>query len=119
MPVVVDSSVWIDHLRSADKLVYSLLINDEIVLTETILGELLVGSLLDRPGTMAQLLDLPRVRPSSFQFIFLLVEENGLFGAGLNWGDVSILASCYENNLRLFTRDARLHKAALKLKIAF
>ncbi len=119
MRVVVDSSVWVDHLRAGDRLVQTLLIENQVLMTDTILGELLVGNLSKRPIALVQLLDLPRLHAPDFRFVFLLMEEQRLYGSGLNWGDVTILATCFENRHPLYTRDARLHKAAAKLNLAF
>ena len=118
MRVVVDSSVWIDHLRATDKLIQILLSENRVFLTDTILGELLVGNLPRRSTILTHLLQLPRLDAADFHFIFLLLEAQNLFGSGLNWGDVTILATCFENRIPLYTRDVRLHKAAAKLNLA-
>ncbi len=118
MRVVVDSPVWIDHLRATDKLIQILLSENRVFLTNTILGELLVGNLSRRSAILTQLLDLPRLEVPDFHLVFLLLEEQNLFGSGLNWGDVTILATCVEHRVPLYTRDVRLHRAAAKLNLA-
>ena len=119
MAVVVDSCIWVDHFNRHDPSLARLLAEGEVLITETVLGELLVGNLVRRKLTAKSLLQLPRLATPGFDFVLHFLEEFQIFGLGLGWGDLNILATCYEQNIPLYTRDLRLQKAASKLSIAY
>jgi hypothetical protein len=57
------------------------------------------------------------IEPALDDEVFTLIENKKLFGAGLGFIDVHLLASALINNVKIWTRDKSLQKSALYLKI--
>ena len=53
--ILVDTSVWIDHLRKADDLLISLLNSTQVAIHPFIIGELACGNLKNRAELLALL----------------------------------------------------------------
>ena len=117
--ILVDTSVWIDHLHTADSALVDLLEAGEVVTHPCVIGELVCGSLAQRDVVLTQLRSLPVVPEAGFEECLYLVESRRLYGLGLSWTDVQILASARLSGTRVWTRDRMLRKAALDLKISF
>ncbi len=119
MPVLVDTSVWVAHFRSSVPEVVALLNSEEVAIHPVVIGELAVGNLRKRSNTLAflrQLLDLPEC-PTTVVLDF--IEQHQLYGLGLSWGDVQLLATANLNNIPLWTLDSRLQDAATRLRLTW
>jgi predicted nucleic acid-binding protein len=115
--VLADTSVWIGHFREGQSVLSSLL-SDGLILTHPfVLGELACGNLKNRAAILSDLEALPSVRPASNVEVMRLVEERRLWGRGLGWIDVHLLASALLSNCPLFTLDKRLGMAASELGV--
>ena len=116
--ILIDSSVWIDHLRAESAEIVELL-NTKIVLGHPfVTGEVLMGSLAERRTVMELFDRLPVARPTRFAEVRRLVEDRRLYGRGIGYVDVSLVAACLMNQARLLTRDRRLHAVAQELGVA-
>ena len=114
---LVDTSVWVNHLRVGSSPLKSLL-QEGLVLTHPyVIGELACGTLKNRSEILALLQTLPEVRISEHHEVLLLLEFQKLFGKGLGWVDVSLLASAKLTGCSLWTVDGPLQKAATTLGI--
>lgn len=118
MKVLVDTSVWIDHLHRANERLQNQLGTGEICTHPVVIGELACGSLKDRDRILAQLLRLPLLRDEPMLGTLRVIEENKLWGRGLGWSDMQILASCKAGKAQLWTGDISLRKAAADLEIS-
>lgn len=117
--ILVDGAVWIDHLRAGVPELDSRLHGGEILGHPWVVGELAVGHLADRPGTLYWLDRLPRALLATDGEVRALVERERLFGAGIGWVDAGLLASTLLTpDARLWTRDRRLLAAAARLGVA-
>ena len=111
--VLADSSIWADHLRSADELMTHLLATDQIVMHPFVLGELAMGNLPDRPRFLKRLADLPTMRKAGDVEVMQLIEVGDHSGKGLGWVDMHLLASVLlDARVTFWTRDRRLNTAA-------
>lgn len=110
--VLVDSSVWIQLFRSGEPGLARLLEDGMVMTHPFVLGELSCGNLKDRALTLSYLRALPSVRPATHEEAFHLLEERGLFGRGLGWVDLQLLASALITGCGLWTMDKRLAAAA-------
>lgn len=111
--VLADSSIWADHLRSADELMTHLLATDQIVMHPFVLGELAMGNLPDRPRFLKRLADLPTMRKAGDEEVMQLIEVGDHSGKGLGWVDMHLLASVLlDARVTFWTRDRRLNTAA-------
>jgi len=116
--IVADTSVWIDHLRFGDREVRDRLNRGEIAIHPFIVGELALGSLRDRAGTLALLDRLPEVRVARAAEVRHAIESRGLFGYGIGLVDAHLIASVLiSSSALLWTRDKSLRKVAEKLGI--
>jgi predicted nucleic acid-binding protein len=119
MMVLVDTSVWIDHLRSNESVLVQLLTQNRVLSHPFVRSELALGNLQKRKMMLSLLDNLPQapiVLPNEIDFF---IETQTLFGLGIGLIDVHLLASTrLSPNTRLWTRDKRLFTAAMRLELA-
>jgi predicted nucleic acid-binding protein len=119
MKVLVDTSVWIDHLHRTDPELVALLRHTLVVMHPVIIGELACGTIPNRQEFLALWLSLPRVASVSFEEAMAFLENRTLWGRGLGWTDLQLLASALISRTMLWTRDRRLRHTADQLLISF
>ena len=116
--ILADTSVWIDHLRSEDKILRQHLNQGQIVIHPFIIAELALGSLKDRTRTLSLLDLLPQVRVAQTNEIRALIETRHLYNRGVGLTDIQLIAAALINPpTLLWTRDKPLRKAAEALGI--
>jgi len=106
--VLVDTSVWIDHLRNGVTLLEDLLSSGDVTIHPFVIGELACGNLSNREEILSLLSALPTVKLATHSEVLHLVEKHGLSGRGLGWIDVHLLASALLSGVALWTVDRRL-----------
>ena len=116
--VLADTSVWIAHFRKASPSLQALLHDGRVSCHPAIIGELACGTLRARATTLALLRQLPRVSPATDDEALLFLERRRLFGSGLGWTDVHLLAAAAMSDHALWTLDHRLHDRARALRLA-
>ena len=117
--ILADSSIWIDHLRSRDAVLSGLLEREEVLIHPFVIGEIALGSLRQRAAILDALYKLPQTAVAREAEVLTLIESASLFGLGIGYVDVHLLASAkLTNGLRLWTRDKRLNAAAAQLDLA-
>ena len=113
MRVLVDTSIWIDHLRKTEPVLVNLLERDQVCVHLSDITELALGNLKNRSIILKALERLMIVRNVDDQGVRHLVEERQLWGRGLSAVDVALLASALVTpGVALWTRDKRLRQAA-------
>ena len=113
MRVLVDTNIWIDHLRKAEPVLVDLLERDQVCVHQSVITELALGNLKDRLVFLKALERLMIVRNVDDQGVRHLVEERRLWGRGLSAVDAALLASAVVTpGVSLWTRDKRLRQAA-------
>ena len=113
MRVLVDTSIWIDHLRKTEPVLVDLLERDQVCVHQSVITELALGNLKDRLVFLKALERLMIVRSVDDRGVRHLVEERRLWGRGLSVVDVALLASVVVTpGVALWTRDKRLRQAA-------
>lgn len=117
--ILVDSSVWIQHFRTGNKALEHLLEEQRVLAHDFVLGEIACGNLKKRDETLGLLDLLPRAPTVEHAEAFELLHAHRLAGCGIGWIDVHLLASTLLSDARLWTFDAKLKRAALKLKVHF
>jgi predicted nucleic acid-binding protein len=111
--ILVDTSVWIDHLRKPDKRLQELLQNDEVAIHPLIRMELALGSLANREEVISNLCLLPKVQIAELDELLTLIETRALYGKGIGVTDLHLIASALlEKSLLIWTRDRRLGEIA-------
>lgn len=118
--ILVDTSVWVDHLRAADPRLTHLLDQGEVVMHPFVVGEIACGSLAQRPLVLDLLRGLPPAHVAEPDEVLNYIERARLHGKGIGYVDVHLLAStALSPGNRLWTRDKRLLAAALDFGCAF
>jgi len=117
--ILVDTSIWIDHLRRGDRQLATLLEAGEVVCHPFVIGELACGRLARRRVILELLHALPRTRQAEHDDILMFIEERRLDGGGIGLIDAHILWAAVTQSHELWTRDARLRRIASRLGVAF
>ena len=113
MRVLVDTNIWIDHLRKTEPVLVDLLERDQVCVHQSVITELALGNLKDRSVFLKALERLMVLRNVDDQWVRHLVEERRLWGRGLSAVDAALLASVVVTpGVSLWTRDKRLRQAA-------
>lgn len=113
--MLVDTSVWVDHLRRGEPALSALLSRAEVECHPFIIGELACGSLRRRSEVLSLLRKLPHVEVGSHDEVLTFVERHRLMGRGVGWIDAHLLASAALAGVLLWTRDRRLSEVARML----
>jgi predicted nucleic acid-binding protein len=118
--ILVDTSVWIDHLRAGDEDLARLLERADVLAHPWVTGELALGRLRRRGEVLGLLGRLPQATVATDSEILALVERHTLHGIGIGYVDVQLLAaSMLTADARLWSRDRRLATAASRLGVDF
>ncbi len=116
--VLVDTSVWVAHLRAGNIGLEGLLAEGRIVCHPFIIGELACGNLKNRSEILALLRALPSVVAAEHDEVMGFIDDRRLMGKGLGLIDMHLLASAVLSEVRLWTLDKNLSQAARQLGLA-
>ena len=117
--ILVDTSIWIDHLHRSEAALSALLNDSQVCTHPMIIGELAIGSLKDRKTILALLADLPSTEQATHAEVLPFVELHTLYGIGLSLVDAHLLTALrLSSRDRLWTRDRPLRLAADKLGVS-
>jgi predicted nucleic acid-binding protein len=115
--VLVDTSVWVSHLRVEKPALQKLLLEAEVVCHPFILGELACGNIRKRAEVLSLLRALPMAPVVTGEEFLDFVDANRLMGSGIGFVDVHLLASARLARLPLWTQDRNLTAAARRLNL--
>jgi len=117
--ILVDTSVWIEHLRSPSAILSELLGDGEVLGHPFVLGELALGNLRRRGEILRMLGRLPQVTSASHREVLQFVDRDALFGCGIGYVDAHLLAAArLTSGTKLWTHDRRLRAVAAQLGLA-
>ncbi len=117
--VLVDTSVWISHLRDGDIRLATLLNDGQVTSHPFIIGELACGNLKNRSEILSLLQALPCAVQAEHHEILQFIENYKLMGKGLGYVDVHLLGSALLTGIPLWTLDKRLNKVAMEIGCGF
>ena len=118
--ILVDTSVWIDHLRAGDAVLATMLNSSQVLMHPFVLGELACGNLRNRTELLALLKDLPQAALATDAEVLFFIEQHALMGRGIGYVDVHLLAAvALDGATRIWTRDNRLQTVADALALAY
>lgn len=117
--VLVDTSVWISHLREGNSELARLLNDGEVICHPYIVGELACGNLGNRPEILSLLQALPKATQAEHEEVMQFIDDNKLMGNGLGYIDVHLLASAALTGVPIWTLDKKLEKVSSKLNLGF
>lgn len=114
--ILVDTSVWVDHLRSGHSGLARLL-NDNLVLGHPwVTGELALGHLARRAEVVGLMGALPQATLATAEEVMILIDRHKLYGLGIGYVDAQLLAATLlTGGAKLWTEDRRLRTAAIGL----
>lgn len=117
--ILVDTSVWINHLRNNDPHLVRLLTENSVLSHPFVRGELALGNLRQRKEILTALDNLPQAPVAFTDEVNYFIEKHSLFGLGIGLIDAHLLAATQlSDNTRLWTQDKRLLAAAHRLNLA-
>jgi predicted nucleic acid-binding protein len=117
--ILVDGSVWIDHVRQGDAILADMLEHARVLTHPFVIGELATGSQRQRAVILHALRGLPRAVVAQDGEVLVFIEREALFASGRGYIDVHLLASVrLPPGALLFTRDKRLHTTATRMSFA-
>jgi predicted nucleic acid-binding protein len=117
--ILADTSVWIDHLRASDARLAQHLRAGRVFGHPLVIAEIALGSLRDRPRILGLLDGLPSLPLADENEVRVLIERRRLFGRGIGFVDVSLLASCLlVPGAVIWTRDKGLAAVASDLGVS-
>jgi predicted nucleic acid-binding protein len=114
---LVDTSGWVDFLRSGDATLASLLERSLVCSHPFVVGELACGSLRNRDAIPGLLSTLPMTARVDDGEVLHFLEKQRLYGRGLGLVDIHLPAACRVDRCRLWTHDRRLRAAAEELGV--
>jgi hypothetical protein len=116
--LLVDTSVWVTHLRQGHPGLSALLEDGEVLTHPFVVGELACGRLLQRMEILDLLETLPVVVVAEHEEVLAFIEKRHLAGSGIGYVDAHLLASATLSHVPLWTEDRALREAARRLGIA-
>jgi len=117
--ILVDTSVWIDHLRRGDAELASLLQVGQVLAHPWVTGEIALGHLSRRSEILGLLNNLPQATSATEFEVLTLIDTHQLFGLGIGYIDAHLLAATMLTaDARLWTRDKRLAVVATRHGLA-
>jgi len=116
--ILADTSVWIEHFRHNEPNLAKQLSEGLVLMHPFVCGELSCGNLKNRLAVLSDLQTLPAAKLASNVEVSRLIEDRRLWGRGLRWVDVHLLASALLTNCRFWTFDPRLSKVSGELGLS-
>ena len=117
--VIVDTSIWVTHLRRGSRHLEELLLDAKVVCHPFVVGELACGNLKNRDEFLSLLQSLPMAPTVVLDELLYFIERHRLMGKGIGFVDANLLASANLSGIPLWTFDKRLRSAATGLELAY
>ena len=117
--VLVDTSVWVSHLRDGNNELASLLNEGRVLCHPFIIGELACGNLQDRAMILSFLQWLPMSIEAEHEEVLYFIENNRLMGKGIGYVDAHLIASAVLTGIPIWTLDEKLAQVADDLQIKY
>lgn len=117
--ILLDTSVWVDHLRRGDSLVVQVLEAGQAAAHAFVIGELACGNLKSRLRVIDLLQALPQLAMAMDDEVLYFIERHKLMGRGIGYVDAHLLAAASISGSLLWTRDKRLREISTELGVAY
>jgi len=117
--VLVDTSVWVSHLRDGNTVLSDLLNDGRVLCHPFIVGELACGNLRDRATILSFLQLLPMSIEAEHEEVLSFIENNRLMGKGIGYVDAHLMASAVLTDVPIWTLDKKLAQVAESLHIEY
>jgi len=117
--ILLDTSVWVDHLRRGDATVVRVLESGQAAVHAFVIGEVACGNLKSRVRVIELLQALPRLAMAIDDEVLYFIERHELMGRGIGYVDAHLLAAAAIGRAPLWTRDKRLREIATGIGVAY
>jgi predicted nucleic acid-binding protein len=117
--VIVDTSIWVTHLRRGSRRLEELLLDAKVVCHPFVVGELACGNLKNRDEFLSLLQSLPMAPTVVLDELLYFIERHRLMGKGIGFVDANLLASAHLSGIPLWTFDKTLRSVATELEVAY
>lgn len=118
--ILVDSSIWIKHLRNTDTTLVRLLGDNQVLVHPFIIGEIACGNFSNRSEVLSELRDLPFLPVTSDDEVLYFIEQNKMMRRGIGYIDAHLLASvALAPPARLWTQDRQLKAISDTMNLAY
>jgi predicted nucleic acid-binding protein len=115
--ILVDTSVWIQHLRSGEPRLVEELEAGRVCVHPMVIGEIACGKIGNRAEVLELLGHLPAVTVATNAEALEFIERRALMGRGSGFVDVHLLASAALTEVPIWTRDKRLAEVAADCRL--
>lgn len=115
--ILVDTSVWVEHLRRGSPRLSELLQEGLVLTHPSVTGELACANLAHRDRFLSYLRELPSASTATAEEVLALIERFKLWGRGIGWIDAHLLASAKLSGALIWSADARLVAAAAMAQV--
>ena len=115
--ILVDTSIWVDHLRKGNQHLEKLLLDAEVVCHPFVIGELACGNIKNRSEILTLIQSLPVIPTIDLNEYLYFVDQNLLYGSGIGFVDIHLLASARLLGIPIWTADKKLREVAVKLNL--
>lgn len=116
--ILVDTSVWVDHLRSGNPALVDLLNDGRVLGHPWVIGELALGNLTGRAEILRLLGSLPQTELATDAEVLQLIDNHRLYGLGIGYVDAQLLAAALlTGGSGIWTLDRRLAQVASRLRM--
>lgn len=116
--ILVDTSVWIDHIRRPNSRLIELLDAQQVCVHPWVVGELACGNLANRANTLYLLRSQPQIAVASDDEVLFFIEKHGIAGKGIGYIDMHLLAAAALVDVKIWTHDRRLREVAALLGLS-
>lgn len=117
--ILVDTSVWVDHLRQGEVELQNLLNVGQVLTYPFVIEELALGNLQKRGVILDALQDLPQTSVATDEEVLHLIDRESFYGIGIGYIDSHLLAAVrLTPGSMLWTRDKHLLIAATRLGLS-
>jgi len=114
--ILVDTSIWVDHLRAGNEVLTGLLNRGQVLAHPFVIGELALGNLRQRDLVLGALRELPKAAVASDEEVLGFIDRQALFGRGIGYVDAHLLAAArLTPGANLWTRNTRLQWIAASM----
>ncbi len=117
--ILVDTSIWISHLKKPHNQLIQLLDSGRVACHEFVIGELACGNIGNRKEILSLLKAIPSLDSAQNKEVLEFIDFHKLSGQGLGLIDIYLLAACKLGHAKLWTLDKKLQASATKLKVAY
>jgi predicted nucleic acid-binding protein len=117
--ILVDTSIWVSHLRHSNSRLQKLLNEGRVVSHPFIIGELACGNISNRTEIISLMQSLPMLDVVEHEELLLFIKRNKMMGTGLGLVDIYLMAAALLAGIPLWTQDKKLRRACSRLNIDY